>query len=37
MLGVTAGVAIKRRISTDQLELAFAALMVVVAAALVIR
>jgi len=37
MLGVTAGVAIKRRISTDQLELAFAALMVLVAVALVIR
>jgi uncharacterized membrane protein YfcA len=37
MLGVTAGVAVKRRISTDQLELAFAALMVLVAVALVIR
>ena len=37
MFGVTVGVAIKRRISTDQLEIGFAALMVVVAIAMVLR
>jgi uncharacterized membrane protein YfcA len=37
MFGVTAGVAIKRRVSNDQLEIGFAALLVVVAIALVLR
>lgn len=37
MLGVTLGIGIKRRITSDQLELGFAALMVVVAVALVLR
>lgn len=37
MLGVTIGVAVKRRMSSDQLEIGFAILMVVVAIALVLR
>jgi uncharacterized membrane protein YfcA len=37
MLGVTFGVAIKRRISSEQLEIGFAVLMVIVAILLVFR
>jgi uncharacterized protein len=37
MLGVTGGIAIKRRISSDQLEIGFAVLLVAVAVLLVVR